>query len=136
MRAYVNDQALDPNTERPRTDRVRVRRFAKRAAYDRATLLAILDDGVMCHVGIADSRGPVVMPTLYWRDEDHIYIHGSRVSATMRSAQRRDICISVTHLDGLVLAVALQYHLPGASSNAVERRPLGQRRGLDQVCFE
>ncbi len=95
----------DAATVPPPTDRVRVRRIHTRGHYDRATLDAVLDAGMVCHVGFVSEDGPIVLPTLYWRDGDHVYVHGSSASRTLRAlAGGTDICLTVSHIDGLVLA--------------------------------
>jgi nitroimidazol reductase NimA-like FMN-containing flavoprotein (pyridoxamine 5'-phosphate oxidase superfamily) len=101
-----------PNLQKPRasTPRVRVRRYAKRGRYDRATLDAILDAGIVCHIGFVHDDAPVVIPTLYWRDGSRVYWHGSRASRMLRSIAGAQICLTVTHLDGLVLARSAFHH--------------------------
>ncbi len=92
------------------TERTRVRRLHQRGAYDRETLDAILDDGLLCHVGFVVDGAPVVTPTLYWREGDHVYFHGSSKSRTLREAHRSPVCLTVTLLDGLVLARSGFHH--------------------------
>jgi nitroimidazol reductase NimA-like FMN-containing flavoprotein (pyridoxamine 5'-phosphate oxidase superfamily) len=90
--------------------RARVKRYRKRGRYDRKTLDAILDAGVMCHVGFIFDGYPVVIPTLYWRDGDHVYWHGSVASRMLTSVRNADVCLTVTHLDGLVLTRSAFHH--------------------------
>jgi nitroimidazol reductase NimA-like FMN-containing flavoprotein (pyridoxamine 5'-phosphate oxidase superfamily) len=87
------------------TERTRVRRHPERAHYDRATVHAILDAALMCHVGYVIDGMPYVTPTLFWRDGERLYWHGSSASHMLR-AQRDGIpvCLTVSHIDGLVLA--------------------------------
>src|SRR3954452_7898639 len=87
------------------TQRSRVRRHPERAHYDRETVYAILDAAMMCHVGYVIDGLPYVTPTLFWRDGDRLYWHGSSASR-MLCAQREGIpvCLTVSHVDGLVLA--------------------------------
>jgi hypothetical protein len=66
---------------------VQVRRLRKRGHYDRATIDAILDEGLVCHVGFVHAGAPVVIPTLYWREGDHVYLHGSAVSRMLDTAR-------------------------------------------------
>jgi len=101
--------SASPKT-RPRTRRVRVNRYAKRGRYDRGTLDAILDAGVLCHIGFIFEDAPVVIPTLYWRDGDRVYWHGSKASRMLQSVPGAQICLTVTHLDGLVLARSAFHH--------------------------
>ena len=86
------------------TERSRVRRHPERAHYDRDTVHAILDAALMCHVGYVIDDKPYVTPTLYWRDGERLYWHGSSTSRMLR-AQREDVpvCLTVSHIDGLVL---------------------------------
>lgn len=90
----------------------RVRRLPERGHYDRDTLYAILDAGFVCHVGhVVDGR-PVVIPTAYWREGDHLYFHGSSASRMLRTLSGDGIpcCVTVTHVDGLVLARSAFHH--------------------------
>lgn len=82
----------------------------KRGQYDRATIDAILDEGILCHVGFVHEGAPVVIPTLYWREGDHVYLHGSIASRMLGSSIGATICVTVTHLDGLVLARSAFHH--------------------------
>jgi nitroimidazol reductase NimA-like FMN-containing flavoprotein (pyridoxamine 5'-phosphate oxidase superfamily) len=85
--------------------RSRVRRHPERARYDRDTVHAILDSALMCHIGYVIDGRPYVTPTLFWRDGDRLYWHGSSASRMLRT-QRTGIpvCVTVAHADGLVLA--------------------------------
>jgi nitroimidazol reductase NimA-like FMN-containing flavoprotein (pyridoxamine 5'-phosphate oxidase superfamily) len=83
----------------------RVRRHPERAAYDRQTIDAILDEGLVGHVGLAFEDQPYVMPMLYARAGDQVYLHGSPQSRLLSAvAEGAPICLTVTLLDGLVLA--------------------------------
>ena len=82
----------------------------KRGHYDRATIDAILDEGVLCHVGFVHEGAPVVIPTLYWREGDYVYLHGSAASRMLGTSIDKPICVTVTHLDGLVLARSAFHH--------------------------
>lgn len=86
------------------TDRTRVRRMPERGAYDRATLDAILDAMPIAHVGYTIDGQPFVTPTLQWREGDHIYWHGSAASPMLRSVEGAPVCLTVTLIDGMVLA--------------------------------
>lgn len=93
------------------TDRTRVRRAPDRAATDSAALHAVLDEGMICHVGFVDGDAPVVIPTSYGRDGDRLYLHGSTGSRMMRHlASGAPVCVTVTLLDGLVLARSVMHH--------------------------
>ena len=90
--------------------RIRVRRYPERARYERAALDPILDAGLLCHVGFVFEGSPVVIPTLYWRDANHLYWHGSTASRMLRAVPGSKVCITVTHLDGLVLTRSAFHH--------------------------
>jgi nitroimidazol reductase NimA-like FMN-containing flavoprotein (pyridoxamine 5'-phosphate oxidase superfamily) len=95
-------------TEKSRT---RVRRVPQRAAYERAAIEAILDEALVSHLGVIDPAGfPVVIPTLHARIGEHVYVHGSAASRTLREAGRSDACLTATLLDGLVLARSAFHH--------------------------
>ena len=97
-----------PYTPTPRT---RLVREADRAVYDRETAYRILDEGFLCHVGFVADGQPFVIPTSYGRKDDSLYIHGSAASRMLR--QMKDgvpVCITVTLLDGLVLARSIFNH--------------------------
>jgi nitroimidazol reductase NimA-like FMN-containing flavoprotein (pyridoxamine 5'-phosphate oxidase superfamily) len=87
------------------TARSRVRRHPERAHYDRDTVFAILDAALMCHIGYLIDGRPYVTPTLFWREGERLYWHGSSASRMLRT-QRAGIpvCVTVSHVDGLVLA--------------------------------
>lgn len=86
------------------TDRTRVRRAAERADYDTATLHAIIDAACLCHIAFADGKGTHCIPTACWRMGEHLYIHGSNGSRLLRQLSEQQACVTITHLDGLVLA--------------------------------
>jgi len=94
-----------------RSERTKVKRLPARGAYDQETIYSILDDGFICHVGFAIDGQPYVIPTGYARIGDHVYIHGSSASRMLRSlAEGIDVCVTVTHVDGLVLARSAFHH--------------------------
>ena len=89
----------------PSSDRTRIRRVAENARYDRATLHAIIDAAYLCHVAFCDDKGAHCIPTACWRQGEHLYIHGSNGGRLIKwLAQGVQACVTVTHLDGLVLA--------------------------------
>jgi uncharacterized protein len=95
----------------PITPRTRVKRHAERGDYNRAVIHQILDEGLICHVGFVVDGQPFVIPTAYGRIDDQIYIHGSPMSRMLRSLQQGiEVCITVTLLDGLVLARSAFHH--------------------------
>jgi nitroimidazol reductase NimA-like FMN-containing flavoprotein (pyridoxamine 5'-phosphate oxidase superfamily) len=98
-------------TAGPRSDASRVRRVPQRAAYDEASIHAVLDASLIGHVGIVAGDRPVVIPMLYGRDGSTVYLHGSVASRLLRSlAGGIDICLTVTLVDGLVLARSAFHH--------------------------
>jgi nitroimidazol reductase NimA-like FMN-containing flavoprotein (pyridoxamine 5'-phosphate oxidase superfamily) len=98
-------------TAGPRSDASRVRRLPKRAAYDEASIHAVLDASLIGHVGIVAGDRPVVIPMLYGRDGSTVYLHGSVASRLLRSlAGGIDLCLTVTLVDGLVLARSAFHH--------------------------
>ena len=98
-----------PDTPPP-TDRTRVRRLPERGAYDRATIDAILDAMPVAHVGYSIEGQPFVTPTLQWREGDHIYWHGSAASRMLKTVEGAPVCLTVTLIDGMVLARSAFHH--------------------------
>ena len=97
-----------PYTPTPRT---RLVREADRAVYDREAAYRILDEGFLCHVGFVIDGQPFVIPTSYGRNGDNLYIHGSAASRMLRHAKEGvPVCVTVTLLDGLVLARSIFNH--------------------------
>jgi nitroimidazol reductase NimA-like FMN-containing flavoprotein (pyridoxamine 5'-phosphate oxidase superfamily) len=93
------------------TERTRVRRSAIRADYDSATLHAIIDDAWLCHVAFHDGASTHCIPTACWREGEHLYIHGSNGGRLTRLLmQGTQSCVTITHLDGLVMARAAFNH--------------------------
>ena len=98
------------NTYTP-TPRTKVRRLSKRAVYDKAQVHAILDEGFLCHVGFTQDSQPFVIPTLYARSGETLYMHGSGASRMLKTlAQGVDVCLTVTLVDGFVLARSAFHH--------------------------
>ena len=94
-----------------KTSRNKVLRLPKRGHYDRETIFSILDAGFLCHVGFVVNGQPFVIPTSYGRDGDKIYLHGSSKSRMLTQAGNgTPVCLTVTHLDGLVLARSAFHH--------------------------
>ena len=87
------------------TERSRIRRKPERGSYEQAIIYAILDEGLVCHVGFSLDEQPYVIPTTYCRVEDQLYIHGAVASRMLKSLQSGlQVCLTVTLLDGLVVA--------------------------------
>jgi nitroimidazol reductase NimA-like FMN-containing flavoprotein (pyridoxamine 5'-phosphate oxidase superfamily) len=95
----------------PKTDRTTLKRLPKRGHYEHETVYAILDEGFICHVGFVFEDRPVVIPTGYARADDKLYIHGSQASRMLRTlSEGIDVCVTVTLVDGLVLARSAFHH--------------------------
>lgn len=86
------------------TDRSQVRRRPQRAAYDQASVFAILDAGLLAHVGYVIDGQPFVTPTSYWREGRTLYWHGSAGGRGLQSQDGMEVCVTVAHLDGLIVA--------------------------------
>ena len=94
----------------PVTERTRHRRLREQGSTDRADLSAILAAGVICHLGVVVDGYPMVVPTVYGLDGDTLYLHGSVASRSLVSAPQATVCVTVTHVDGLVLARSVFEH--------------------------
>ena len=93
------------------TERTTLKRLPKRAEYDRERVYAILDEALVCHVGFIADGQPVVIPTGYGRIADVLYLHGSAASRMLRTlSEGVDVCVTVTLVDGLVLARSAFHH--------------------------
>jgi nitroimidazol reductase NimA-like FMN-containing flavoprotein (pyridoxamine 5'-phosphate oxidase superfamily) len=97
-----------------RTDRTVPTRSADRASYDKESVHAILDEGYVCHLGFVRDGAPVVLPTLYARLGERLYVHGSTGSRPLLMSGRADpglpVCLTVTHVDALILARSAFHH--------------------------
>jgi nitroimidazol reductase NimA-like FMN-containing flavoprotein (pyridoxamine 5'-phosphate oxidase superfamily) len=100
----------------PATERSTPTRSRERASYDREVVHGILDEGYVCHLGFVRDGAPVVLPTLYARHGERLYVHGSTGSRPLRGAGEPaadpglPVCLTVTHVDGLVLARSAFHH--------------------------
>ncbi len=98
-------------SEYPRNERNTVRRRAERGRYDRDTVYSILDSSFLCHLGFVSDGQPFVIPTLYGREGDTIFVHGSSVSRMLRDlSEGIRACVTVTIVDGMVLARSAFHH--------------------------
>lgn len=110
------------------TIRTTLKRLPKRAEYDRQAVYAILDEGFVCHVGFVIEGQPFVIPTGYGRAGDQLYLHGSQASRMLRQLRGGiEVCVTVTLVDGLVLARSAFHHSMNFRSVVV----FGQARVVD-----
>ncbi|MFH8612255.1 pyridoxamine 5'-phosphate oxidase family protein [Streptomyces sp. NPDC018029] len=120
----------------PLTDRTRHRRLRDQGSLDRADLEAILDAGFVCHLGVVVDGHPMVVPTVYGRDDTHLFLHGSVASRSLAADPEAPVCVTVTHVDGLILARSVFEHgvsYRSAMIHGVPRRvtdPEEKLRGL------
>lgn len=91
----------------PKFARIRV---SKRADYDRASVHAILDTGMVAHIGFMDAERPMVIPMIYARDGEQIYIHGAKAARVIKGKDKVPACLTVTHIDGIVAARSAFHH--------------------------
>jgi nitroimidazol reductase NimA-like FMN-containing flavoprotein (pyridoxamine 5'-phosphate oxidase superfamily) len=99
------------SASQPPSERTTVKRMPHRAVYDRDVINAILDEGLLCHLGFTIDSQPYVLPTIYARDGERILIHGSAASRMLRSMRSGiPACATVTLVDGLVLARSAYHH--------------------------
>ncbi|MEU8651849.1 pyridoxamine 5'-phosphate oxidase family protein [Streptomyces sp. NPDC048737] len=118
MQGTTQPQGTAPSTTPPAaytpSDRTVPTRSAERASYDKDLVHAILDEGYVCHLGFVRDGAPVVLPTLYGRVGETLYVHGSTGSRPLRMTGQADpglpVCLTVTHVDGLVLARSAFHH--------------------------
>lgn len=136
-----------PGTTRPAaytpTDRTVPTRSKERAVYDHELVHAVLDEGYVCHLGFVRDGAPVVLPTLYARAGERLYVHGSTGSRPLRMTGQADpglpVCLTVTHVDGLVLARSAFHHSINYRSVVVHgiahqvTDPEEKRRALDAL---
>ena len=135
----MSDQQANPEHALPASERVRLRRRRERGRYDRAAIDAILDEALIAHLGIADPEGqPLVLPVLHARRGDVVYVHGSAASRTMRAlAGGAPACLTVSLLDGLVLARSAMHHSANYRSVVLLGRAAGVRdRAGKLAAFE
>ncbi len=98
-------------SELAHTERTALKRLPQRGAFDRETVYGILDEGFVCHVGFVVEGQPFVIPTAYGRAGDELFIHGSRVSRMLKALREGiQVCVTVTLIDGLVLARSAFHH--------------------------
>lgn len=119
------------------TKRTTLKRLPKRAEYDREAVYRILDEGFICHAGFAVDGRPFVIPTGYARVADNLYIHGSQASRMLRTLEKGvDVCITVTLIDGLVLARSAFHHSMNYRSVVVFGRAAPVAEGEKLVALQ
>ncbi|WP_037074658.1 pyridoxamine 5'-phosphate oxidase family protein [Pseudonocardia spinosispora] len=101
---------MSPKSPLSPTTRSTPRRHRERARDDRAELHALLDEALICHLGVIAGDAPLVLPTCYGRLEDTVYLHGSSAAVSLRSGAQAPVCVTVTLLDGLVYARSVFSH--------------------------
>jgi nitroimidazol reductase NimA-like FMN-containing flavoprotein (pyridoxamine 5'-phosphate oxidase superfamily) len=112
------------------TPRTTVKRLAQRGVYDRDTIHRILDEGTICHVGFIVEGQPYVIPTIYVRIGESIYLHGAKSNRMLRTiAAGAEACVTVTLIDGLVLARSAFHHSMNYRSVVI----LGQGTAVEDI---
>jgi hypothetical protein len=97
--------------ELTRTARTTLKRLPKRGSFERREVYEILDEGFVCHVGFVADGQPFVIPTAYGRVGDELYLHGAKASRMLKAlGSGAEVCVTVTHVDGLVLARSAFHH--------------------------
>lgn len=114
-------------TQKAPTDRVRVRRLHERGRYDAPSIHDVLDAMPMCSVGYVFDGQPYVTPTMQWREGDHVFWHGSSASRMLRTTAETDACLTVSILDGFVLARSGFHH----STNYRSAMILGRAKKIE-----
>jgi nitroimidazol reductase NimA-like FMN-containing flavoprotein (pyridoxamine 5'-phosphate oxidase superfamily) len=92
------------------TNRTTLHRLRERGRADRDELYAVLDAGLICHLGVVVDGAPAVLPTGYGRQDDTLFLHGSSANQALLTADGQPVCVTVTHLDGLVCARSIFHH--------------------------
>lgn len=101
----------------------RVNRIAERAAYDKASVFSILDAGYFCHIAFVAQGRPVVLPMTYWRAGEYVYFHSANKGRFADACASGEICLSVTHFDGLVLGHSAMNHSYNYRSVVIHGKP-------------
>ena len=95
----------------PKTDLNKVNRIPDRARYDKETIYPIIDEALICHVGFTENDQPIVIPTLHARDGDTLILHGAKASRMLKHLSGGNpVCITITHIDGIVFARSVFEH--------------------------
>ena len=116
------------------TARSAVKRLPKRGVYERESVYGILDEGLICHVGFVVEGQPFVIPTGYARRADTLYIHGSQASRMLRTlCEGVEVCVTVTLLDGMVMARSAFHHSMNYRSAVVFGRAVVLEEGAEKL---
>lgn len=130
MTVNENESADFRETAFPETPVNQVRRAPNRGCYDRKTIYEILDASLICHIAYVIDGRPYCTPTSFWREGDCLYWHGSSASRMIRAqGQGVDICLTVTHLDALILARSAFHH----SVNYRSVMAFGRSRIIEEI---
>jgi nitroimidazol reductase NimA-like FMN-containing flavoprotein (pyridoxamine 5'-phosphate oxidase superfamily) len=105
------------------SNRTTLKRAVDRGHHDSETIYGILDATPLCHIGFVTESGPIVTPTVHWRAGNQIFWHGSRISRTMQESEQAEVCVTVTLLDGLVLARSAFHHSANYRSVMIIGKP-------------
>jgi nitroimidazol reductase NimA-like FMN-containing flavoprotein (pyridoxamine 5'-phosphate oxidase superfamily) len=101
----------DASAAAPPSDRTTVKRARQRGAYERETVAAVLDEALICHLGVVVDGAPIVLPTIHARVGDTLYVHGAPASRMLRLGRGgHDVCVTATIVDGLVIARSAFHH--------------------------
>ncbi len=117
----------------PTSDRVRVRRSADRGAYDSETVLAILDSALVAHVGVDTPEGPLVLPMLHAHDRRSVFLHGAVANHLLGSGTGNEVCVTVTSVDGLVIARSAFHHSMNYRSVVIRGRAVAVEDPHDKL---
>ncbi|MFI9401483.1 pyridoxamine 5'-phosphate oxidase family protein [Nocardia sp. NPDC052316] len=134
-------RSVDSRTPLSPTPRSTLTRSKERARSERADLDAVLDAGLVCHLGVLLGAAPVVLPTIYGRDGDTLYLHGSTGAGNLRAALAGDISVAVTLVDGIVYArsamhFSMNFRSAVVHGRAVELTDPAERLHALQVITE
>ncbi len=127
---------MNPEQGLSTTPRTTLHRLRERGRTERADLDAVLDAGLVCHLGVSIDGVPVVLPTGYGRIGDTLYLHGSSANKSLLAAAGQPVCVTITLLDGLVCARAVFHHSMNYRSAVIfgEARPVtGEQEKLDAL---
>jgi nitroimidazol reductase NimA-like FMN-containing flavoprotein (pyridoxamine 5'-phosphate oxidase superfamily) len=127
---------MNPEQGLSTTPRTTLHRLRERGRTERADLNAVLDAGLVCHLGVSIDGVPVVLPTGYGRIGDTLYLHGSSANKSLLAAAGQPVCVTITLLDGLVCARAVFHHSMNYRSAVIfgEARPVtGEQEKLDAL---